>query len=101
MAAVHWPGMTLGADTDSDGIRDYRDADPLNATITEAVAWAADLVPAGGQADSDGDGIVDADDGRPLDPDRTLAEEAEDTPVALVSGLVAVGLALLVARRAP
>jgi hypothetical protein len=101
--ALRWPGMTLGADTDSDGVRDYLDAAPYNTTdATMPDHVPTDLMPAGGEADSDGDGVADADDAAPLDPMRWEAEgagEAEDTPVVVVPLVIALVAAAAARRR--
>ncbi len=98
--ALTWPGMALGADTDGDSVRDYRDADPRNATVRGVVESTLEAV--GGLADSDGDGVVDQDDGAPLDPESTapttVGPDGEDTPAGFVA-LVALAAAVLVRRR--
>lgn len=98
MLAATWPGMELGADTDSDGIRDYRDADPFNATIRSVVQPVLDAV--GGAADSDGDGVSDAADAAPLDPETTTeSTAAADTEATPAGGILFALLALAVAVR--
>ena len=100
MMAATWPGMELGADTDSDGVRDYLDVQPFNALVAERVTPT--VQPAGGQADSDGDGLVDADDPAPLDPEvaAPASEEPqnEDAPMPILV-LVAALLVALRSRR--
>lgn len=92
--AKSWPGLELGRDRDSDGVRDYLDAAPSDPNIT---AHASDVVvrPAGGTADSDGDGVPDENDTAPLDPDvfsapgEDMGPDEEAPAVFLVAALVA------------
>ena len=97
MLAATWPGMALGADTDSDGVRDYLDAEPLNALVQDRVAPRLPAV--GGDVDSDGDGIVDGQDDAPLDPTNADApgaapEESTPAPGAIVALLALLGWAV-------
>ncbi len=95
--AETWPGLALGQDLDSDGVRDFLDeapTDPAIATIKQVL----DEVPVGGSVDTDGDGIVDELDGAPLDP---FSAEREEEPVsddrdASLGGLIA-ALAIVLA----
>jgi subtilisin family serine protease len=98
--ALVWPGIELGADTDGDGVRDYRDENPFNATLTGVVAPR--LGAAGGAVDSDGDGVVDMFDAAPLDPSISArGDDPENTnQESPAIGLVALlGLLVLVGRR--
>jgi serine protease AprX len=102
MLAMTWPGMELGADTDSDGVRNYRDAEPFNPAVTTTVAASEQVksteLPAG--QDADGDGVNNEVDVGPLDPENTKTlgagetGESNDTPVVGV-GLILVAIALL------
>ncbi len=100
--AETWPGMALGADTDSDGVRDYLDLAPFDPRVTER-REPVGVEPAGGQADSDGDGAVDAVDGAPLDPDVASAgkegpvEDDEESPLPVA--VLLLGVLLAVWRR--
>lgn len=94
--AATWPGMELGADTDSDGIRDYLDLAPFNASIAQVKSIPLDVEPVGGDVDSDGDGAVDAMDADPLDP-TTAAPRGATGPKETPAPTVAMALAFLAA----
>ncbi len=99
--ALTWPGIELGRDRDSDGIRDYRDFDPSNASVAIPIPTSG-IQPVGGQVDSDGDGVVDDEDGAPLDPTRTESTESESEDAAAPAFFVVAAFlaaALLVQRR--
>jgi subtilisin family serine protease len=108
--AQMWPGMELGRDLDSDGVRDFLDArpmDPSNSTLKDAAAIVqatttlAETPPPSTMVDSDGDMVPDSEDGAPLDPRSTQpppSEDAKDSPalapLALVAALAAVAVAM-------
>ncbi len=99
--ALTWPGMALGADTDGDGVRDYRDEDPFNATRSGIVQ--PQVQPVGGAVDSDGDGIMDMHDSAPLDPEPATPsngpEPEEATPLAIWVPVAALAALALATRR--
>ncbi len=101
--ALTWPGLELGRDRDSDGVRDYLDAAPMDPAIATSREVPPTIQPAGGNADSDGDGVPDASDAAPLDPQQSEAPamlDSADTPgPGLVLVAAAVAAALVVARR--
>lgn len=100
--ALTWPGLALGLDTDGDGVRDYRDAAPFNATVSTVKSTPApDVEPAGGNADSDGDGTVDSADDAPLDPDNGQESDtpAKKTPTTALLAFVVLAVAVIARRN--
>lgn len=96
-----WPGMELGADTDSDGVRDYLDAEPFNPAVTTKTApktnqTATSLEP--GQ-DADGDGILNENDGAPLDPSSGSSIDGPETESTPFVGVGLLLCAVLFIRR--
>lgn len=100
-----WPGLALGKDTDSDGIRDIVDVAPHNPNIRALAVPASTPAPAAAPdgADSDGDNVIDSSDGAPLDPSMTQGApqkpEQESPGLSLAVILAVVGVAVLARRR--
>ena len=111
--AMQWPGMELGRDRDSDGVRDFQDAapaDPSNSTLKDATAAVPPASTGNatggggtGTVDTDGDQVPDSADGAPLDPRSTVAPEpsadGKDSPAAGPLAALALLAGLAVARR--
>lgn len=110
LMAMQWPGMELGRDIDSDGVRDFLDArpyDPSNRTLKEAGAGVQSTTtptnaPRAG-VDTDGDLVPDAEDGAPFDPSSTVApppgQAGKDSPAFGAAALGALVCALALALR--
>ncbi|MGB1697968.1 MAG: S8 family peptidase [Thermoplasmatota archaeon] len=101
--AMTWPGMELGADTDSDGVRNYRDAEPFNPAVKTIIAPAPEIkeTPLPPAQDADGDGVTNDVDDDPLDPtvqSGGTTGESNDTPFIGI-GCVLLGLAVVMRRR--
>ena len=101
--AKAWPGIELGKDTDSDGVRDFQDAAPRDPAVRTLVN--SDGVPVvtdpASPVDTDGDGIPDAQDAAPLDPlNAQPAGTSSNRGTPGLGLVVLVGLVgLLAARR--
>lgn len=99
--AQAWPGLALGKDTDSDGVRDFQDAaprDPFVRTVVDAPGVQAATDPSS-LVDTDGDGLPDAVDPAPLDPanaepEPPAAQESPGLGVGVTAAIVAVAIAL-------
>lgn len=99
--ALAWPGMELGRDTDSDGVRDFQDVAPRDPAIRDVVKVevAIGTTP---KVDTDGDGAPDVADPVPLDPHNATdpTPGPQDTPsLAVPLVLVPLALAFTLRRR--
>lgn len=112
LMARSWPGMHLGRDLDSDGVRDFQDAAPKDPAIRTLVTGVdVATIPAANdgrvgadRVDTDGDLVPDSLDGAPLDPttSEVVAEmepEQESPGLGLLLLLAAVAATAIALRR--